>query len=346
LSATAPAAPPVRYLHRRSRDADIYFLSTASAQPVRFRADFRVGQRQPELWDPVTGVAIMAPAFRTDATRTLLDLTLGDAGAIFVVLRHAPPARHPTEFRTSAGKPVTLLDPLVPAADGMLVSVSGESLLATWSDGRSQTLAMPAGAPSATVLAGPWAVTFTPPSGRTFTREFADLQSWTSGADELKYFSGAATYRSEFLLPADTLRPDRRVLLDLGAVHDLATPTINGRTLATLWTPPFRADVTSALRPGRNVIEIEVRNRWVNRLMGDDRLPQDIEYQQKLKTGRTWGIIAKFPTWLNDPVGIAGRARQTFTTYQTYYKPEHVLPVSGLLGPVTVRFVPVVTLGP
>lgn len=39
---------------------------------------------------------------------------------------------------------------------------------------------------------------------------------------------------------------------------------------------------------------------------------------------------------------IAQRPRSTFTTYQTYYKPGDVLPISGLVGPVAIRFFPLV----
>ena len=339
ITPTDPTAP-VRFLHRRSRDAEIYFLSTMSDKPVRFRAEFRVGQRQPELWNPLTGEIIPAPVFQTNGTHTSLDLGLGDAGSIFVVLRRAPPARWMTAVATPDGTPAHLLDSLALDADGTLYATTGAALHAIWSDGRPQTIA-PAQTPAAPLaLAGPWSVAFATPEGRTFTREFARLQAWTEGDDELRFFSGSAVYRTTFDWQAEPRRVGERALLDLGAVHDLATVTLNGQPLGTWWTPPFRGDVTALLRPGRNTLEVEVRNRWVNRLMGDDRLPQDIEYQQKLKTGRSWGIIAKFPEWMHDAAKIAARPRRTFTTYQTYYKPEHILPVSGLLGPVEIRFWP------
>lgn len=44
------------------------------------------------------------------------------------------------------------------------------------------------------------------------------------------------------------------------------------------------------------------------------------------------------------PRRSAQRPRTTFVTYQTYYKPEDKLPDAGLIGPVVVRFEPVVTL--
>ena len=53
----------------------------------------------------------------------------------------------------------------------------------------------------------------------------------------------------------------------------MAQVKLNGRDLGILWKPPFRADVTGALRPGANTLEIRVANLWPNRLIGDAALP-------------------------------------------------------------------------
>jgi hypothetical protein len=38
-----------------------------------------------------------------------------------------------------------------------------------------------------------------------------------------------------------------------------------------LWKPPFRADITSALKPGTNHLEIKITNLWPNRIIGDQQ---------------------------------------------------------------------------
>ncbi|MBI5688868.1 MAG: hypothetical protein HZC55_02135 [Verrucomicrobia bacterium] len=343
-AAANDAAPVVRFLHRRSREADVYFLATTSEKPVRFRVDFRVGGRQPELWDALTGAMVAAPAFRDEGGRIALDLALGDGGSIFVVFREPRPARWITSLATGPGQPAYLGDVVKFTAGGAPCLAMGTPLQARWSDGREEVLGARARAIETVALAGPWKVEFTAPWGETTGREFARLQPWTEAGGDLRHFSGAARYRLDFELGAPHLAPGSRAWLDLGDVQDLATVTVNGREAGTWWTSPFAGDVTDLLRPGRNTLEVEVRNRWVNRLMGDDALPQDIEYQQKLKTGRSWGIIARFPEWMHDPAKIAARSRRTFTTYQTYYKPEHRLPTAGLLGPVALQFRPVLEL--
>lgn len=64
------------------------------------------------------------------------------------------------------------------------------------------------------------------------------------------------------LTAADLAR--RKLILDLGEVHDLATATINGVELpAALWHP-YTVDATKALHPGVNTISVRVTNTLAN----------------------------------------------------------------------------------
>jgi hypothetical protein len=103
---------------------------------------------------------------------------------------------------------------------------------------------------------------------------FDSLVDWTKRAEDgIRHFSGTATYRKTFELPdaANTAK----TFLDLGEVHSLATVRLNGKSLGTVWTAPWRVDITDAAKPGVNSLEIEVVNVWNNRLAGDAALPVD-----------------------------------------------------------------------
>ncbi len=92
--------------------------------------------------------------------------------------------------------------------------------------------------------------------------------SWTMvGSPALRHFSGTAVYSRGLEVPA-SLAGERRVMLDLGDVRDVARVRINGRDAGIAWKPPFRLDATGLLRPGLNRIEVEVANLWVNQLIG------------------------------------------------------------------------------
>lgn len=123
---------------------------------------------------------------------------------------------------------------------------------------------------------GPWTVRFEPKWGGPVSAQFDHLVSWTSRAEPgIKYYSGTATYEKSFDLPAALMASGQRIWIDLGDVRELAEVRVNGKSLGVVWAPPFRADVTDAVKPGANLLAIEVVNFWPNRIIGDQLLPPD-----------------------------------------------------------------------
>ncbi len=56
----------------------------------------------------------------------------------------------------------------------------------------------------------------------------------------VKYFSGTATYLKEIYAPKEWFQPDRRLMLDLGTVKEIAEVSVNGTAVGgILWKPPF-----------------------------------------------------------------------------------------------------------
>ena len=171
----------------------------------------------------------------------------------------------------------------------------------------------PASAPAATVsvrpntalatLQGPWDVHFAPGLGAPDNISLGRLASWTENSDPgVKYYSGTATYAKAIDVPAEWLANGRRLSLDLGDVRELAEVSVNGRSLGIAWHPPYQIDITGAVKPGANTLEIKVTNLWVNRLIGDQQ---------------------------------PGATKYTFTVMPTY-KVDAPLRPSGLLGPVQI----------
>jgi len=91
----------------------------------------------------------------------------------------------------------------------------------------------------------------------------------------VKYFSGAATHEKEIDVPAGLTGPGTRLRLDLGEVRQIAEVRLSGTNLGTLWKKPFALDITPAVKPGKNRLEIRVTNLWSNRLIGDQQLPPE-----------------------------------------------------------------------
>jgi hypothetical protein len=186
------------------------------------------------------------------ASAMILDPRFEDAAGT-AVLRH-----------TDDG-PVQVYLQMLPGESRVLRTFTSEAI-----EGRPWPLLEPAGEPQA--IHGQWKVEFLEggpeiPAGF----ETNDLASWTTlGGPEAVRFAGTARYTIEFDRPAEG-GDAGEFLLDLGKVAESARVRLNGRDLGTLWCPPFQVAAGPALKPGGNVLEVEVTNLAANRIADLDR---------------------------------------------------------------------------
>ncbi|HYF31743.1 MAG TPA: glycosyl hydrolase [Chitinophagaceae bacterium] len=78
---------PLRYIHRKWNDNDIYFISNQRRTYEDTVCTFRVPNKQPELWDAVTGKIIRAGIYEVLNGRMRLPVQLEPYGSVFVVFR-------------------------------------------------------------------------------------------------------------------------------------------------------------------------------------------------------------------------------------------------------------------
>ena len=123
---------------------------------------------------------------------------------------------------------------------------------------------------------GIWQVKFDPKSGGPEESVlFTELTSWSRNEiPAIKYYSGTADYLQTVKWNSN-LAGHKKVWLDLGKVDNIASVTINGVFCGVAWSPPYRVDISKALRTGYNKVHVEVTNTWANRLIGDHTLPGD-----------------------------------------------------------------------
>jgi hypothetical protein len=265
----------IDFIHRTADGAEIYFLANRNSKPEAIEATFRVNGKQPELWDPVSGQRRDLPVFESKNGCTTVPLEFESYGSMFVV------------FRKEVGK--------VERVQGSTVKNFPE--LAPVHE-----------------ITGPWTVQFDPqwfyptnglsgdPVDGLMT--FDKLEDWSQRPETaVKYFSGTAVYRKAFALadPSKIQNSKSKIHLDLGTVKETARVKLNGKDLGVVWCAPWRVEITGAVKPGDNALEIEVVNLWPNRLVGDGKLPVE---QRRTRTN----------------VGV----------------PSAPL-TSGLLGPVTIQ---------
>ncbi len=217
------------YIHRRADSRDIYFVSNKTMDWKTLDCVFRVADGRPEYWNPVNGRIESCGAFAAAKGGTQVTLTLPPAGSVFVVF--GPPTEGTHEGITYADK-----------------------------TGAAPTLA----------IEGPWKLVFPGTFGAPAAVQLDRLKSWTdSDLPAVKYFSGVVVYEKTFEVPAETVTGARRLTLDLGDVKEAASVRVNGREVGTVWTPPYRLDVTGVVAPGANTLRIEVANLLANRIIGD-----------------------------------------------------------------------------
>lgn len=166
-------------------------------------------------------------------------------------------------------------------------------------------------------IEGEWEISFDPKWGGPEKITFDKLQDWTFRTERgIKYYSGIATYKKSFDFPA---RNGNHIYLDLGTVHDMARVKLNGKGLGVVWCAPWRVEITDMVKKKGNMLEIEVANRWSNRLLGDQQAPDKDVRTLKWESGLLGGKEYK-------------TGRYTFSTGRDL---GELLP-SGLIGPVQI----------
>ncbi len=330
------------FIHRRTADSDIYFVTNRHARRgigdyfYRYSPDladryeqvdckFRVTGKIPEFWCPETGEITPALVYFEENGYTHIPILLNPEGSIFVVFRDGKKPTDNITRVTAQATPVFPLDPDAGPYPALDFELSGKALYATvydpgvyqvqFSNGKKLTLNADLRHDDY-LFTGEWSVSFDPQWGKKEPVVFDALKSWTEFDDpDIRYFSGKATYTNSFTLKKDQLE-NRKVILELGNVQELAVIRVNGHAFPVSWHAPFSVDITRHIRAGENTLEVDVVNLWPNRLIGDGKLEKS---QRRTRTN-----ILKFDA----------------------PDADKYLRVSGLLGPVRIRFFEKVRIQP
>jgi hypothetical protein len=226
----SPAAAQLVFQHRRVRDGDIYFLVNYG-DDFRGEVSFPHPSQRLESWDSDTGRIAPVALYSERDGRAHVPVTLGHfESTFFVFSRHEPPVR------------VKDTDDSVPP-------------------------------PAPVDVTGPWRLSVREGQAVSpqapLTLQLDHLVSWRA-LPELKHYAGRATYDTNVDVPMEFLRSDFAVFLELHGLYEVARVTMNGHDAGIAWVPPFRTEVTGLLRPGRNILHIEVANLLKNHLSPGD----------------------------------------------------------------------------
>lgn len=328
------------FIHRTTNDQEIYFISNRFAfkefndfkyryqttLPNRYEqveCKFRVTGKVPEIWDPLTGETSEILAYREENGQTIIPLHFTPEGSKFIVFKKEQQKTHIVKV-THNNQPIfpgfafdTKEHPYIDFTrnDNSINITSYEpgSYAITWSDGQEEKFKSKV-SNEIISLSGKWDITFTKNWGAPEQLQTDTLKSWTAFKEEgMKYYSGTATYYKTFTL--NNLKTSKnKIILNLGNVQEMASIRINGHQMSVVWSAPFQFDITAFVKRGENSLEVEVVNMWVNRLIGDGKLP------------------------------VENRLTKTNVTKFNGADAEKYLRPSGLLGPVSIQVIPRITL--
>lgn len=304
------------------------------------------------VFDPMTGEITKLAAFEQEHGKTKVAVKMSGEGAGFVVLRQP----------FTGGKTVSVASALKHQAVDFWLGEANEikakasqngAFEVEFSDDTKQALNVATVAEKISISRD-WKVTFSDIKSGPQTHTFPKLSDWTSHEkEEIKYYSGTATYHKQFTILKKQLNVSTSRILDLGEVHEVVRVVVNGQDLGVLWKSPFTVDITTALKPGKNVLKLEVTNQWTNRLIGDENFPNltgyDVRPQlEKPEPARNPQMVLvkpyKMVDWYvnNEPAPLGKRS--TFITFPFYEKGDPLIP-AGLIGPVLLKSVEVVKIG-
>ena len=235
--------PDVIWIHRRSRDADIYFLANPLNQPLDVTVTLRAKAKTVQRFEPLDGSVHDLPEESVAADgRTIVPLHFAPEQAVFVVFRDGPAMKTTRRNLSGLKQELMVEGPWQVTFDAQWVKP------------------LP---PSAAPGAKEWSVVFD------------KLDDWSRRPEEgMKGYSGMAVYRTSFDLPAQ-VSPEQWLSVDVGVVKEMARVELNGRGLGVAWCPPWQLTIPGGLLKQRgNRLVVSVANTWNNRLWADHALPE------------------------------------------------------------------------
>ena len=268
--AFSPAAADIGFVHRRTADADVYFVANTSNQLQKLTAQFRVTGKQAEMWNPMNGkvMGVSAAPGKSDSS---VSLELEPYGSRVIVFSNRKLAAAPANNRAtnaaaldlSSGWSVTF---------GQNANQVSMNQLRSWTDDE-QTRYF-----SGTAV---------------YEREINVPENMLRNGGQIRLDFGDPKP-----ITPQPLKNGMRTWLD-APVKEAAVVYINNQRAGSVWSPPYSLDVTQNLKPGANKIRIVVANTALNHMSGrrlpDYRLlnlrygerfqPQDMDKVQPLASG-------------------------------------------------------------
>jgi len=224
----------IRWKARQLDDGMMFFLSNFK-KTGKFEATLRITGKAPELFNPVTGQITKLARYKYVKNGTRISINIKDrSDSCFIIFRDKQSQPSVVSVQ-QGGKEIAPADlKLFYDANNKLSAETENAGIydLTMSNGTKRRLAIKQ-ASKVLAVDGQWTTAETSQKGYTLLR------------------------KTTFNMPSG-FGDGQRIYLDLGKVEVMATVTLNGQSYDTLWMPPFRLDVTDAVKAGHNKLQVMV----------------------------------------------------------------------------------------
>ena len=236
----SPVVPEIGFVHRRTNDADIYFVANTSNTRQAVKATFRVTQARAEFWDPFSGKVAAAKTENASAAGTMIALELeAYASKVLVFSKRSLPG--------PAGTLVAQVPSPIDLSNDWKVTI-GENArpfvmdhLRSWTEDESTRYF------SGTAI---------------YEKELTVPGEFVKPGIAARLDFGEGTP-----LPEQNLRSGMQSWLD-APVREAAVVFVNEQRAGSIWCPPYALDISTFLRPGTNKVRIVVANLALNYMAG------------------------------------------------------------------------------
>jgi hypothetical protein len=303
------------FIHRKVGERDIYFVSNIQDKTSAIPVTFRIKNKLIRKWNPYTGEITPVYQFSEVKDGIKVPLTLAPYESLF--LEFAP--GEPEVYVTKTG-----FDQITGVKKSEITALAcqnGTCNSTVNSGGQEKKVtSVVSGIPASLQVSGKWKMELKGNEFSAFTKETEELSSWVEDP-ATRNFSGTGRYEITFQLPAEYLKKDIKLLLDLGKVGNVAEVILNDQNIGTVWMRGEKLETTKAVKEGSNKLVILVTNTLINRISAMKEAPAvPADLVPRFGSG---AVNSEIPREFG-------------------FKP---LPASGLMGPVQIAPVKVVSVG-
>ncbi|MHA1342857.1 MAG: glycosylhydrolase-like jelly roll fold domain-containing protein, partial [Promethearchaeota archaeon] len=231
----------IQYIHKRMKNSDVYFLRNSANTPKRVIASFFHSDKLPFILDPWTGNSYQAIKYKINEDSIELDMNFSAYGSKIIEFRQGIEESHVKEDPEKLERINNDIFKYIKSTDLSPIYLEKWSLKTEIRKNNGEKIPI--------------------------VMELDELKDWRK-ISKLKYCSSRGYYSSKIVLNENYFKPNLKLILSLGRVHDVAVIKINGFKAAPLIVYPYELDASKLLKEGENIIEIEIIPTLRNRLIG------------------------------------------------------------------------------